>query len=201
MIHVTAQGPVAVQVDQFIDRLLPASFQVLNSTGQAGHCILVARVLDLVFKVIEIPSEPLCLDYEVANPPAVEHLDAGGSPHTLLGDAYIGGTGSGRSGMYDHHVVTLLPFDTTATILDLAIIQVARTIPGVEMSPVVLDLPFPLPRSRSFEVHGSRVTYSFLPGVDDFKQNGQWSDVESARYRAAKILRQIGLADAAAALE
>lgn len=189
-----------MKVDQFVDEMLPILFEVMNTTGQGGHCILVSKVLDLIFGSVGMRSEPLCVDYEVANPAAVKHLKAGGSSDTLRGAAFVGRTGTGEFGMYDHHVVTLIPFDTTATLIDPSIIQVTRTVPDVDIPMIVLDLSYPLPRVKSIEVSGSRITYTFLPDLRDFAENSQWTDDEPANGQARAILRHMGLTNAADAI-
>ena len=140
-----------MNVDEFVDELLPILFKVMNSTGQACHCILVSKVLDLIFGAVGIKSEPICVDYEFANPAAVDHMKSGGSPETCQGSAFIGRTGTGESGMYDHHVVTLIPRGKTAALIDPTIIQVMKTFPDVDIPMIVMDdLQYPVPqRPRS----------------------------------------------------
>ena len=181
-----------MRLREFINEMLPITFSVMSETGHQGHCILTSRVLDHVFYAVDVGSEPLCVDYEVANPAANAHLKAGGSRDRLRGEAHIIMTGSGKSGVYDHHVVTLIPFSDSSIIVDPSIVQTGWKIPHVEMNMIILNMPYPLPASHSVEVNGSLLTYTFHPSIKDFTDNEQWKDDEPARGKAEEILRRMG---------
>lgn len=173
-----------------VDKVLGHLFEVMSPDGHAGHCILVSRTLDHVFGRLGIESYPMCVDYEVLNPAALAHVNSGGDLHILTGAAFAGRTGTGRSGMYDHHVVTAIPDEPRCLIVDPAITEVWRAIPGLHLPTIMLDMSFPLPPSHSLEVHGCRLTYHFRPELTDFQKNYQWTSETAARY-ARTILQRL----------
>ena len=184
-------------ISEFNLAMLPELVAVLDETGQAGHCILTARVLDCLYTAIGQNAYPLRVDFEVANPAAVHYLNAGGSPETLTGDAIIARTGSGKSGMYDHHVVTVITLESHLVIVDPAIIRLSWTVPGVDMNVVTLNMPDPLPENFVIEINGAQLTYFFQPGETDFMSNEQWADCSPAAEKAREVLTRIGYDEAA----
>jgi hypothetical protein len=179
------------------DAVVPAVFEKLNKTGNAGHCILVARVLDQVIEAAGVPSMPMCVDYEILNPSALRHVEAGGSLGDLNGDAFEGRTGTGSSRMYDHHVVTIIPQGKTATLLDPAIVQVTVNVPGASLPPlVVAGLPYPVPEQRGFVINGHLLTYTFHPAQRDFIANEQWTDEKAAAVYALRVIGRLGIGSA-----
>ena len=176
------------RTEEVAGRLLPALFAEMNSTGHAGHCILVSRVVDLVFKELGVPSEPLCVDYQFANAAAVRQMAQG---RDLEPPAMVGQTGSGAFEGYDHHVVTLVRDDTMALFLDPAIIQIERHMPSVSIPPVMVTLPWPQDAPLALDVGEGRLTYSFRPEQKDFMDNEQWTDVVKARARAMAVLQRM----------
>ncbi len=175
-----------------LDAIVPAVFDELNRTGHAGHCVLTARVLGQVLSAVGIDSQPMCVDYEFLNAEAVRQVSAGRPLSELTGDAFAGRTGTGGSGMYDHHVVTIVPQGQTATLLDPAIVQVSRTIPGASLPPLIItDLPFPPPAQRGFVIGGQNLVYTFRPDLVDFMRNVQWTDEQAAAVRSAAVLTRL----------
>lgn len=175
-----------------IDTVVPAIFDELNKTGHAGHCILAARVLSQVLSAVGTTSHPMCVDYEYLNAEAVRQVGAGRPLDKLTGDAFAGRTGTGGAGMYDHHVVTIIPEGKTATLLDPAIVQVVRTIPGADLPPLIItDLPLPLPAQRGFLIGGQNLIYTFRPDLVDFKNNEQWTDEAAATVRSSAVLKRL----------
>jgi hypothetical protein len=175
-----------------LDAVVPAVFEELNKTGHAGHCILTARVLDQVLSAVAIPSQPMCVDYQFLNARAVRQVQAGRALDELTGDAFAGRTGTGGSGMYDHHVVTIVPHGKTATLLDPAIVQVTRSIPGASLPPLIItDLPFPPPAERGFLIEGQNLVYTFRPDILDFMGNKQWADEKAAAVYSSAVLMRL----------
>lgn len=176
------------RAESVADLLLPNLFEEMNGTGQAGHCIYVSRVMGIALKRLGIRSEPLCVDYEFANSPAIYQLI---QRQALSPPAVIAKTGSGEFDGYDHHVVTLVRGPTMALLLDLAIIQIERHIPGVTIPPIKITLPWPRVAPLSFDLNGGRLTYFFRPTDKGFLNNEQWKDILDARARANSVIRRM----------
>ena len=179
--------------DSFIDQLMRPLFEVLDETSHVGHCIMSARVLDLVFSEVGVNSIPVCVDYVVMNPTASRHVRSGGSLDSLPNGGHIASTGTGHSDMYDHHVVTLVSSERVATLIDPSIIRVQLTLKDVDMRMIVMDdLPYPPPSQKMLEVNDCIVIYTFRPEITDFTENEQWNR-ELAKDKASKVLNRLGV--------
>jgi hypothetical protein len=182
-----------MEVDNFIDELMGPLFEVLNETGHAGHCILSASVLDRVFSEVGVSSEPAGIDYAVMNPTATRHVKSGGGLDSMPEGGYVAKTGTGESGMYDHHVVTLVPSGGTATLIDPSIIRVEQSVPGVQMQMIIMDdLSYPPPAEKTLEVNDCFVIYNFESEVADFRENDQWGN-ELAEEKATEVINRLGV--------